>query len=79
MREYASVPNIPWEFTKDPHGFLKRYVRVLSIVPVGDGSWTPMLGVAGLEAGTESGTWDIKREVEMEICEDCDNGICDAC
>jgi hypothetical protein len=67
----AAIPYMPWEYNMDPNAFFKRFVRVLRVVEMGDGSWTPVLGVAGLEAGP-GGKW----RIPVKTCEDCEKGIC---
>lgn len=67
----AAIPYIPWEYNMDPHGFFRRFVRVLRVVEMGDGSWTPVLGVTGLEAGP-GGKW----RIPTTKCEDCEKGVC---
>ncbi|PVG01547.1 hypothetical protein CPB86DRAFT_781354 [Serendipita vermifera] len=76
--EQAAIPCMPWEYNMDPHGFLRRFVRVMRLVEVGDHiggrggtSWTPVLGVSGLIV-SPNGSWTIPRVK----CEDCEKGIC---
>jgi hypothetical protein len=69
----AAVPYMPWEYNMDPISFFRRFVRVLRVVEMGDGSWTPVLGVTGLEAGP-GGKW----RIPANKCGDCEKGICQA-
>jgi hypothetical protein len=63
------IPNMPKEYSGNPLSFFRNHVRILSLVPVGDGSWTPMLGVTGLQATDEVGGWTIMRKT-VETTED---------